>query len=119
LRLRKLPFVEAARCLGVPTGKILFKHILPNALTPVVTYFPFALVGAIGSLTALDYLGFGMPPPTASWGDLLNQAQTHRWAWWLTVYPALALAGVMILGVFIGEGVRAAFDVRESGEILG
>ncbi|HNY27787.1 MAG TPA: ABC transporter permease subunit [Candidatus Sumerlaeota bacterium] len=113
LRLRKLPFVEAARCLGVPTWKILFKHILPNALTPVVTYFPFALVGAIGSLTALDYLGFGMPPPTASWGDLLNQAQTHRWAWWLTVYPALALSGVMILGVFIGEGVRAAFDSRD------
>jgi microcin C transport system permease protein len=113
LRLRKLPFVEAARCLGVPTWKILFKHILPNALTPVVTYFPFALVGAIGSLTALDYLGFGMPPPTASWGDLLNQAQTHRWTWWLTVYPALALSGVMILGVFIGEGVRAAFDSRD------
>ncbi len=118
LRLRKLPFVEAARCLGVPTWKILFKHILPNALTPVVTYFPFALVGAIGSLTALDYLGFGMPPPTASWGDLLNQAQTHRWAWWLTVYPALALSGVMILGVFIGEGVRAAFESRDSGRIL-
>jgi microcin C transport system permease protein len=117
LRLRKLPFVEAARCLGVPTWKILFKHILPNALTPVVTYFPFALVGAIGSLTALDYLGFGMPPPTASWGDLLNQAQTHRWAWWLTVYPALALSGVMILGVFIGEGVRAAFESRDHARI--
>ncbi|MBN1867062.1 ABC transporter permease subunit [Candidatus Sumerlaeota bacterium] len=113
LRLRRQQFVEAARCLGVPTWKILFKHIFPNALVPLITLFPFSLVGAIGSLAALDYLGFGMPPPTASWGELLNQAQELRWAWWLILYPGLALFLVMLLCVFVGEGVRNAFDPRD------
>ncbi|NOY80126.1 MAG: ABC transporter permease subunit [Kiritimatiellaeota bacterium] len=112
LRLRHLPFVEAARCLGLPARKIIFRHILPNALVPVITFFPFSLVGAIGSLAALDYLGFGLPPPTASWGELLQQAQQFRWAWWLILYPSLALFVVMLLGVFIGEGVRNAYDPR-------
>lgn len=117
LRLRKLQFVEAARCIGVPTWKILFKHIFPNGLVPLITLFPFSLVGAIGALTALDYLGFGMPPPTASWGDLFNQAQTYGWAWWLVLYPFLALFCVMLLAVFVGEGVRHAFDPREHAEV--
>jgi len=112
LRLRKMPFVEAARCLGLPTRKIVFRHILPNALVPLITLFPFSLVGAIGSLAALDYLGFGLPPPTASWGELLQQAQQFRWAWWLIFYPSLALFVVMLMGVFIGEGVRNAFDPK-------
>jgi len=112
LRLRKTAFVESARCLGVPPRRIIFRHILPNALVPVITFFPFSLVGAIGLLAALDYLGFGLPPPTPSWGELLTQAQEHAWAWWLVVYPALALFLVMLLGVFVGEGVRAAFDPR-------
>jgi len=113
LKLRKLEFVQAAVCLGAPTWKILFRHILPNALIPVITFFPFSLVSAIGSLAALDYLGFGMPPPTASWGELLNQAQQYRWAWWLILYPSLSLFLVMLLGVFVGEGVRNAFDPRD------
>ena len=112
LRLRKESFVEAAQCLGLSTKKIIFRHILPNALVPVITFFPFSLVGAIGSLAALDYLGFGMPPPTASWGELLSQAQTFRWAWWLILYPFLALFIVMLLGVFVGEGVRNAYDPK-------
>ncbi len=112
LRLRNQPFVEAARCLGVPSGRVMFRHILPNALTPLITFFPFSLVGAIGVLAALDYLGFGLPPPTPSWGELLSQAQEYRWAWWLVLYPALALFVVMLLGVFVGEGVRNAFDPR-------
>jgi microcin C transport system permease protein len=94
LRLRKQPFVEAAKCMGI------------------VTFFPFSLVGAIGSLAALDYLGFGLPPPTPSWGELLAQAQTYRWAWWLILYPSLALFVVMLLGVFIGEGIRNAYDPK-------
>lgn len=113
LRLRNQQFVEAAKCLGVPTWKILFKHIFPNALVPVITFFPFSLVGAISSLTALDYLGFGMPSGTPSWGDLLYQAQVYRWAWWLILYPSMALFFVMLLGVFVGEGVRNAFDPRD------
>jgi microcin C transport system permease protein len=112
LRLRKQPFVEAAECMGVSTRKIIFKHILPNGLVPVITFFPFSLVGAIGSLAALDYLGFGLPPPTPSWGELLFQAQQYRWAWWLILYPSLALFVVMLLGVFIGEGIRNAYDPK-------
>jgi microcin C transport system permease protein len=112
-RLRSQPFVEAARCMGVGPLKIIFKHILPNGMIPVITFFPFSLVGAIGSLAALDYLGFGLPPPTPSWGELLFQAQQYRWAWWLILYPSLALFLVMLLGVFVGEGVRNAYDPKQ------
>jgi microcin C transport system permease protein len=112
LKLRKQPFVEAARCLGLSDWKIMTKHILPNALVPVITFFPFSLVGAIFSLSALDFLGFGMPPPTPSWGELLSQAQEFKYAWWLVLYPSLSLFVVILLGVFIGEGVRSAFDPR-------
>ncbi len=112
LRLREQPFVEAAKCMGIASHKIIFKHILPNGLVPVITLFPFFLVGAIGSLAALDYLGFGLPPPTPSWGELLYQAQQYRWAWWLILYPSLALFVVMLLGVFVGEGIRNAYDPK-------
>ncbi|HMA85668.1 MAG TPA: ABC transporter permease subunit [Desulfosalsimonadaceae bacterium] len=113
LNLRKRPFVEAAKCMGAPSYKIIFKHIMPNALVPVITFFPFSLVGAIGALAALDYLGFGLPPPTPSWGELLFQAQQYRWAWWLILYPSLALFIVMLLGVFVGEGIRNAYDPKQ------
>ena len=112
LRLRQQPFVEAAKCMGVASHKIIFKHILPNGLVPIVTFFPFSLVGAIGALAALDYLGFGLPPPTPSWGELLFQAQQFRWAWWLILYPSVALFTVMLLGVFLGEGIRNAYDPK-------
>ena len=112
LRLRRQPFVEAAGCLGASSAKIIFKHILPNAMVPVITFFPFSLVGAIGSLAALDYLGFGLPPPTPSWGELMFQAQQYRWAWWLILYPSLALFIVMLCGVFVGEGIRNAYDPK-------
>jgi microcin C transport system permease protein len=111
-RLRGLPFVDAAKCLGVPARKIIVRHMLPNAITPLITLFPFMLVGAIGALAALDYLGFGLPPPTPSWGELLQQAQQFRWAWWLILYPFLALFTVILLVVFIGEGIRDAYDPR-------
>ncbi|MCX7591233.1 MAG: ABC transporter permease subunit, partial [Kiritimatiellae bacterium] len=113
LRLRPLPFVDAARCAGVGSVRIILRHILPNALTPVITFFPFSLVGAIESLAALDYLGFGLPPPTPSWGELLLQAQQVPWAWWLILYPSLALFLVVLLGVFVGEGLRDAYDPRQ------
>lgn len=112
LRLRKQPFVEAAKCMGISSFKVIFKHILPNGMIPLITFFPFLLVGAIGALAALDYLGFGLPPPTPSWGELLFQAQQYRWAWWLILYPSMALFVVMLLGVFIGDGIRNAYDPK-------
>lgn len=112
LKLRKQPFVEAAHCLGLPSWKIMSRHILPNSIVPIVTLFPFLLVGAIFALSALDYLGFGLPPPTPSWGELLAQAQESRSSWWLVSYPTMFLVIVILLGVFIGEGIRAAFDPR-------
>lgn len=117
LRLRRLPFVEAARCLGLPWWIVVVRHILPNALVPLVTFVPFSLVGAIGALAGLDYLGFGLPPPTPSLGQLLQQAQVQREAWWLIVYPSLALFIVMLLCVFIGEGVREAFDPKRQSRL--
>lgn len=119
LNLRRRPFVEAAMCMGIPSRKIIFRHILPNALVPVVTFFPFSLVGAIGALAALDYLGFGLPPPTPSWGEMLFEAQQYRWAWWLIVYPSIVLFTVMLLGVFVGEGVRNAYDPKQWSVVSG
>ena len=113
LRLRHRTFVEAARCQGLSATRIIFGHILPNALTPLITLFPFNLIGAIASLAALDFLGFGLPPLTPSWGELLQQAQMFRWAWWLILFPSLALFVVMLLTVLIGEGLRDAFDPRQ------
>ena len=111
-RLRDRPFVAAARCQGLGNVRIIFRHILPNALTPIITLFPFLLVGAISALVSLDFLGFGLPPLTPSWGELLNQAQTHREAWWLILFPSLAIFTVMFLTVMVGEGVRNAFDPK-------
>ena len=117
LRLRSRPFVEAAKCQGFSAARIIFREILPNALTPLVTLFPFLLMGAIGSLAALDFLGFGLPPLTPSLGELLNQAAQFREAWWLILFPTLALFTVMLLTVLVGEGLRDAFDPRRASKI--
>ena len=117
LRLRGRTFVEAAKVQGLSTARILFVHILPNALTPLITLFPFLLMGAIGSLAALDFLGFGLPPMTPSCGELLQEAQQFRFAWWLILYPSLALFVVMLLTVLVGEGLRDAFDPRQKSKL--
>ena len=117
LRLRQRPVVEAARCQGLSAARIIGRHILPNALTPLITLMPFSLVGAIASITALDFLGFGLPPLTPSWGELLQQAQQFRWAWWLILFPSLALFTVMLLTVLVGEGLRDAFDPRQHAKM--
>lgn len=115
LRLRKLEFIEAAHATGLGTWKIIVKHLLPNALTPLITFSPFIIAGGITSLAALDYLGFGLSPPTPSWGELLNQARQHfTTAWWLAFYPSLALCGTLTLLNFVGEGLRNAFDPKQS-----
>lgn len=117
LRLRARTFVEAAKCQGFSAARIIFGHILPNAMTPLITLFPFLLMGAIGSLAALDFLGFGLPPMTPSCGELMNQAQQFRGAWWLILFPALALFIVMLLTVLVGEGLRDAFDPRQKSKL--
>lgn len=117
LRLRSRTFVEAAKCQGFSAARIIFGHILPNALTPMITLFPFLLMGAIGSLAALDFLGFGLPAMTPSCGELMSQAQQFRWAWWLILFPALMLFTVMLLTVFVGEGLRDAFDPRQKSRL--
>ena len=117
LRLRMRTFVEAAKVQGCSTARIIFVHILPNALTPLITLFPFLLMGAIGSLAALDFLGFGLPPMTPSCGELLAEAQQFRSAWWLILFPSAALFIVMLLTVLIGEGLRDAFDPRQEARL--
>ena len=117
LRLRVRTFVDAAKCQGLPPARIIFSHILPNALTPLITLFPFLLMGAIGSLAALDFLGFGLPPMTPSCGELLQEAQQFRSAWWLILFPSAALFTVMLLTVFVGEGLRDAFDPRQKSRL--
>ena len=117
LRLRSRTFVEAAKCQGFSATRIIFGHILPNALTPMITLFPFLLMGAIGSLAALAFLGFGLPAMTPSCGELMSQAQQFRWAWWLILFPALMLFTVMLLTVFVGEGLRDAFDPRQKSKL--
>jgi microcin C transport system permease protein len=113
LKLRETQFVEAAKALGVKEWKIMFRHILPNALTPIITFLPFDLIGAIFSLSALDYLGFGLPAPTPSWGELMHQGMSNLSSYWLSLYPAIALFMVLLLIAFVGEGIRDAFDPKE------
>ncbi|MGB9697228.1 MAG: ABC transporter permease subunit [Ignavibacteria bacterium] len=106
-------YVLAARSIGVSSRRIIFRHILPNSLTPIITFIPFSVVGNITLLVALDYLGFGLPPPTPSWGELVNQGMHNLHNWWLVVFPLMALFLTLLLIVFIGEGVREAFNPRE------
>ena len=114
LRLRKFEYVEACRALGMRTRKIIFQQILPNALNPVITFSPFAIAGGIMGLAGLDFLGFGVAPPTASWGELLNQGKRYfTTAWWLATYPSVALFVTLSLLNLIGEGVRYAFDPKK------
>jgi microcin C transport system permease protein len=114
LKNRKREFVEAAKALGSGRVRIFFKHLLPNSLSPIITFSPFVIAGNIVSLAGLDYLGFGLTPPTPSWGELLNQAQKHfTVGWWLAVYPSLALFFTLTMLSLIGEGVRDAMDPKE------
>lgn len=115
LKLRRRDFVDASRALGVGTWRILGRHILPNAMSPIITFSPVEIAGGIYTLAILDYLGLGLPPPTPSWGELLQQAQNYfSIAWWLAVYPSLAIIISLTVLTFIGEGVREAFDPRKS-----
>jgi microcin C transport system permease protein len=113
LRLRKREFVEAAKAIGCSTPRIIFKHILPNALTPIFTFSPFTIAAGVTTLTVLDYLGLGLPPPTPSWGELISQAQKYvTFAPWLSISPAVAIALTTTSLIAIGQAIRDVFDSR-------
>ena len=116
-------YVGAAIAVGVSEPAIMFRHILPNALTPVVSFAPFTIVANIVSLVALDFLGFGLPAPTPSWGELINQGMDSLASagaarmWWLVLFPLGAMFVTLLLVVFIGEAVREAFDPKEHSRL--
>ncbi len=110
-------YVGAAIAMGTSESAIMFRHILPNALTPVISFAPFAIVGNISALVALDFLGFGLPAPTPSWGELINQGVMNLTKWWLVFFPLGAVFLTLLLIVFIGEAVREAFDPKEHSRL--
>ena len=112
LRARNFEYVWAARALGMSDRRIIVKHVLPNALVATLTLMPFTLSGSVITLTSLDFLGFGLPPGSPSLGELLAQGKANLQAPWLGVTAFVVLGGLMALLVFIGEGVRDAFDPR-------
>jgi len=114
LRNRSLEFVKAARALGLSNAQIIWRHVLPNSLTPVITFLPFRMSGAIIALTSLDFLGLGVPATTPSLGELLREGKANLDAWWI-VFPTFAVLVVsMLLLTFIGDALRDAFDTRKS-----
>lgn len=116
LRNRTLDYVRAARALGQSRRKIIWRHILPNALTPVITLLPFELAGAIGALTSLDFLGLGAPPGTPSLGELLAQGKANLDAWWISLATFTVLVGTLLLLILIGDALRDALDPRKQVE---
>ena len=114
LRGRSIEYVAAARALGVSDSKIMFKHILPNAMVATVTFMPFILAGSVTILTSLDFLGFGLPAGSPSLGELLNQGKANLQAPWLGVSAFVVLGVMLVLLVFAGEAFRDAFDPRKT-----
>ena len=113
LKGRNLEYVKAARALGLSNRSIIFRHLLPNSMTPVITFFPFRISGAILALTSLDFLGLGVPPSTPSLGELLSQGKENIEAWWLSLSTFIVLVGTLMLLIFIGEALREAMDTRK------
>ncbi len=105
-------YVLAARAMGASTSRIIFRHIIPNTVAIIVTFAPFSISGGIVSLTSLDYLGFGLPPPTPSWGELLHQGWSNMDAWWIAGSVVVAMVVTLLTVTFIGEAVREAFDPK-------
>jgi microcin C transport system permease protein len=114
LRGRNFEYIQAARALGVSNRVIMFRHLLPNAMVATMTFLPFILSSSVMTLTALDFLGFGLPPGSASLGELLKQGKDNVQAPWLGMTAFLTLATMLSLLIFIGEGVRDAFDPRKT-----
>ncbi|TXH86576.1 MAG: ABC transporter permease [Rhodoferax sp.] len=114
LRNRQLDYVRAARALGVSHWRIITRHLLPNSLTPVVTFLPFRMSGAILALTSLDFLGLGVPPGTPSLGELLSQGKGSIDAWWISLSTFFVLAITLLLLTLMGDALRDALDPRKA-----
>ena len=114
LKEKTKDYILAARSCGLSDSAIMFRHLLPKAMTPVITCAPFALIGNMGLIVALDFLGFGLQPPTPSWGQLIQQAFATSVIdkWWLVVFPLAMQFIILLLIVFVGESVREAFDPK-------
>ena len=114
LRNRNLEYVKAARALGLSNAQIIRRHVLPNSMTPVITFLPFRMSGGILALTSLDFLGLGAPASVPSLGELLKQGKDNLDAWWIIVPTFVVLVLTMLLLTFIGDALRDAFDTRKS-----
>ncbi len=113
LKGRNMEYVKAAKALGVSNITIMYRHLLPNGMTPVITFLPFRMSASILALTSLDFLGLGVPPSTPSLGELLAQGKANIDAWWLSLSTFVVLVGTLVLLIFIGEALREAFDPRK------
>jgi microcin C transport system permease protein len=105
-------YILAAEAMGASNFRIIFKHIIPNTISIIVTFAPFTVSGGIVALTSLDYLGFGLPPPVPSWGELLQQGWSNMDAWWIAGSVTIAMIVTLMTVTFIGEAVREAFDPK-------
>jgi microcin C transport system permease protein len=114
LRNRQMDYVRAARALGVGNLQIMWRHILPNSMTPVVTFLPFRMSAAILALTSLDFLGLGVPPGTPSLGELLSQGKANIDAWWISISTFGVLVVTLMLLTFMGDALRDALDPRKA-----
>ena len=114
LKGRNMEYVKAARALGVNNVTIMYRHLLPNGMTPVITFLPFRMSASILALTSLDFLGLGVPPSTPSLGELLAQGKANIDAWWLSLSTFTVLVGTLVLLIFIGEALRETFDPRKN-----
>jgi len=115
LKIRSLDYVTAALALGVSNRKIMFRHILPNALAPVMVSIVLGVAGAILLESSLSFLGIGVPADTVTWGSILNEARSNTFAWWLAVFPGFAIFITVLAYYLVGEGLRDALDPRLRG----
>jgi microcin C transport system permease protein len=114
LRNRQMDYVRAARAMGLSNAQIIWRHVLPNSLTPVVTFLPFRMSAAILALTSLDFLGLGVPPGTPSLGELLSQGKNNIDAWWISLSTFAVLVMTLLLLTFMGDALRDALDPRKA-----
>jgi microcin C transport system permease protein len=114
LRNRQMDYVRSARALGLSSAAIMWRHVLPNSLTPVVTFLPFRMSGAILALTSLDFLGLGVPPGTPSLGELLSQGKSNIDAWWISLSTFGVLVFTLLLLTLMGDALRDALDPRKA-----